>query len=254
MNEHSKALMSAKFLFNYCNGRPCRDCAFYDLEVGCRIQEIVGKPSAYPFDEHPAVRAIRKDLRKKSFTPSSAMTEKIKDLLIANPNAGFADLQELFGTVTRSIVVIFYRESARMYGKGNSLTYKRKVKNEARWEKTYTYFKNNPDATLRQASRDLGCRYGSLVAYLNSQRKKGKVINYRRLVSSRGKLYGKTKVIADFFRGRPDATVKECAAETGINIEYVSQRFWALQKKGLLQKRRAVDVPRDGGAQCQSGC
>ena len=51
-------------------------------------------------------------------------TGKIRALLYKNPNAGLKDLQNLFGNVTRSIRVTYYKTYKEIYGKPGSLVLK----------------------------------------------------------------------------------------------------------------------------------
>ena len=240
MNEDRKVMRSARMLFEYCNSRTCDSCAFCNkVSKVCLVHEIVGTPCDVDFNHNPAVITIKKGLRKKRIkiiaeNGEPTMVDKIRNLLIDKPNAGFDDLESVFKDVTRSVVVTFYDESKLMYGKANSLSHIREIKKNEKWERISRYFELNPDATLKSASLDLGLSYDSLGSYLTSKRKEGKSVTYRKVNGMKGKVFGKTKIIAEYFKKNPTATPKQCAKETGIDVKYVTYRRSALKKKGYF--------------------
>lgn len=231
MREETRALKAAKLLFEYCNNTECEKCIFRNNELNkCFINKMVGEKSNLDFYETASFLSIKKNIKKKNITVKDTMVGKIRKILIENKNAGLNDLKKVFGKITRSIIVTFYKESKEMYGDSNSLKKDRYTKVELAKE----YFKNNPESTLRQACLDLGCNYGNIGSYLLRIRKGGETVAYKRNYHNKGKLYGKTKQIYEFFKKYPVAKTVECAKQTGINVDYVSNRRSVLRKKGML--------------------
>ena len=229
MKEDSKALRAAKILCEYCNERICGECIFQSKSTSaCRVLDVIASGNDF--------NNLIKEIKIKP-NLNDTMAGKIRKLLSENPNAGRKELEEIFGEIKRSIVVTFYNEARLMYGRSGSLkTGIRKKREDEHWERVSKYFEQNPNTTLKDACIGLGTSYKTLLSYLHTKRREGKTVEYEKLNYMRGRMFGKTKQIYEFFKKNPLATVTECAEKMGIDPKYVSTRRWALQKKGLLDK------------------
>lgn len=173
----------------------------------------------------PEVQHIIKSLPKRVRFPSkpnlNLMSGKIRDLLTRNPNAGYNELKEMFGTVTRSIRVTYYNICKEIFQKPGSLRYKKRdlgIKTKA----IIQYFQQHPDHTIADATRDLNYKYGSILHGIHKARCRGISINF---VTSRQSKYNPDSITAKvraYYVEHPEASSAECATFFGTSREYVS--------------------------------
>jgi len=151
------------------------------------------------------------------------ITGKIRRLLDKNPEAGYAELEEMFGKVTRSIIVTFYDVYKDMYNRSGHL--KRLKKYKARPDtiraKTQEYFAEHPDHTIQQASDALGMSWIKIHNAIYGLQVIGHPVSYHRVDNERRER-GKALQIRAYFKTHPDATSRECAEAIGVKTSYVS--------------------------------
>ena len=173
----------------------------------------------------PEVQHIIKSLPKRVCSPYkpnlNLMSGKIHNLLTQNPNAGYNELKEMFGTVTRSIRVTYYNTYKEMFQKPGSLRYKKRdlgIKTKA----VIQYFQQYPDRTIADAARDLNYKYSSILHGIYKARCRGISINF---VISRQSKYNPDSITAkvrSYYVEHPKASSAECATFLGTSREYVS--------------------------------
>ena len=108
---------------------------------------------------------------------------KIRTLLRKKPDAGRKELEEVFGNLTRSIQVMYYRLHLELLGKSGSLrkkcTKQKPSKRITQTDKILEYMRQHPTATPKKCAAQTGTRahYVSQITYM--ARKKGTLPDWR---------------------------------------------------------------------------
>ena len=163
------------------------------------------------------------------------MTGKIRRLLDKNPNAGYTELKKIFGKVTRSIIVTFYKVYQDMFNRSGHLNRPRQYTarpNSIR-EKVVKYFKKHPQNTTLDAVKDLKLSWSQVHSAIYNLSLSGRTITYRRM-TGKDREHGKALQIRDYFKMNPTANTQECAENLGINPQYVSFIVCRARQSGKL--------------------
>lgn len=161
-------------------------------------------------------------------------TGKIRLLLKKNPNAGYNELKEILGKIDRSARNIYYQLHKEMFGTSGSLkntNIQRKLSTKTL--KIINYFKNNPNATIDDASQALHYRRHIIYGTITRLIKKGENITYNKKRRKR-KESGKSLKICQYFKTNPEATAEQCSKDTKINKNYIIQTLYRKRKEGVM--------------------
>lgn len=163
------------------------------------------------------------------------MTGKIRQLLDKNPDAGYTELEEMFGKVTRSIIVTFYDVYKDMYNRSGHLNRPKqyKAKPDTIRAKVQEYFAKHPDHTIQQAADTLGIPWIKIHNAAYGLQVIGHPVSYHR-VENKERERGKALQIREYFKTHPDTCTSECARALNIAPEYVSFIVFAARRQGKL--------------------
>ena len=166
------------------------------------------------------------------------MTGKIRHLLDKNPDAGYAELEEMFGKVTRSIIVTFYDVYKDMYNRSGHLNRPKqyKAKPDTIRAIAQEYFAEHPDHTIQQAVDALGIPWVKIHNAVYGLQAIGHPVSYHR-IENEERERGKALQIREYFKAHPDTCTSECARALDIAPEYVSFIVHAARRQGKLPYR-----------------
>ena len=169
------------------------------------------------------------------------ITGKIHRLLDKNPQAGYAELEKMFGKVTRSIIVTYYSVYKDMFNKSGHLRKPKQYKtapNTIR-SKVVAYFAEHPNNTTKEAANALNMSWNQIHNALYTLKIAGRIIPYRRLTGI-DKERGKALQIRNYFKMNPNASVQECAKDLEISSQYVSFIAYKARQTGKLPKNEII--------------
>ena len=147
-------------------------------------------------------------------------TDRIRHLLQKHSEAGYEDVEKLFGKMTRSVRVTFYRIHKEMFGDSGSLK-RPYAKPAPKRNKVVSYFKKYPDHTLDDAAKALHYRRDRIYALLYDAIQRGEAVTFQKKTPGTADTC-LSAAIREYFVKHPDATSKECAGVTGSSVSYVS--------------------------------
>ena len=166
------------------------------------------------------------------------MAGKIRHMLNKNPDAGYVELKEMFGKVTRSIIVTFYDVYKEIYNRSGHLKRPKKYKeykakpNTIR-AKVREYFTKYPGHTIQQAADTLGIPWMKIHNAVYGLQVIGHPVSYHR-VENKERERGKALQIREYFKTHPDTCTSECARALNIPPQYVSFIVFAARRQGKL--------------------
>ena len=153
-------------------------------------------------------------------------TEKIRALLTQNPDATCEDLEEIFGTVTRSLKVQFWKEYKKMFGK----TYR---SDHLKYEDVIAYFQEHPGKSITDARRELPYTRQQIHAALQRARTKEISVPCRKEYHPE-QLNSDADKIRQYALQHPTATCKECAEALHVGYSNANNVLISLRKQNLI--------------------
>lgn len=152
--------------------------------------------------------------------------EKIRALLDKNPDAGYKELEEIFGHVTRSIKVQFWNEYKKMFGR----TYQ---SDNAIYLNVAKYFQEHPGKSVTDARRELPYTRKQIHAAIQRAKKNGIPVPCRKKYRQEWTGSDADK-IRRYALQHPTTTCRECADALGVSYSNANSVLCELRKQDLI--------------------
>ena len=158
-------------------------------------------------------------MNKTSYS-DNLISGKIRQLLRKNPKAGYDELFRMFGYVSRSIRITYYKIYKEMFNKPGSL--RRKISRPAPIrDKVVEYFTKHPDHTITDGARTLNMSEIRVYNTLYNASIDGFKVTFKKRLNKKNGI-NISEEVRKYMKKHPKATSRECAKAIGAKTNYVS--------------------------------